>query len=582
VKPSCASTVAVIIILGSASSSSVQAGDGGRTREPASRWSGSSELEYVQSDGSIDGQANTTKTFGQRYSLDLDTFIWDPRFCRASVGLDFLRRDTSSEGSGSLDSDALGYRLQTNLFSGRSFPLRLFARRTDLGIVGSVVDETDRQTEAWGFDGAMRLGSRQNLRAAYERSSSDLIGSLPLRERRSTGLADFEQRRENGDTTFHYGFQEQAELENGVRFTRHDLTLRDLERFDNGATFRVMGSRQLSDALYTTGERDELTTNRLSTTLDVPQSERTRYTIGYDFNQNDGKFLDNTNHGLRGQAQFRIASHWHVTGTMGWGRLRNRAGGATQQQDRAGASAGLRYGRDWSRFRLDTGYETGYTRESLDSAGNRVLTTHRVFLSGRLGVGAVSSVFSTVSAARDQNDVIDVGYAVDENWASLGWETRLGQQIRLRLAGTYRHLHYDTDNLGVQVSDEYGVELNLEHRVAGFSARYRSTDGVSDFFPQPGSGSIFLPGTDLVSRSNYYSIGAHWRLTPYLRAQMSALLDDRDFTSIGRERVVSYHPEIQYDRRTWRVAAGLSHYERTDGFEIVDDTWRLKITKLFF
>jgi len=132
------------------------------------------------------------------------------------------------------------------------------------------------------------------------------------------------------------------------------------------------------------------------------------------------------------------------------------------------------------------------------------------------------------------------------------------------------------------VSDEYGVELNLEHRVAGFSARYRSTDGVSDFFPQPGSGSIFLPGTDLVSRSNYYSIGAHWRLTPYLRAQMSALLDDRDFTSIGRERVVSYHPEIQYDRRTWRVAAGLSHYERTDGFEIVDDTWRLKITKLFF
>jgi len=571
-----------VLLLASVSASRGQGAYGGRSPEPPLRWNASSEWEYVQSDGSIDGESTTTRTFGQRYSLDLNTFLWDPRFCQASVGLDFLRRDTSADGSGDLESDSLGYRLQTNLFNGRPFPLRLFARRTDIGVGGSSVDDSDRQMDAWGADLALRMHPGQNVRAAFQRSSSDLIGALPLRERRSTGQLDFDQDLKMGELSVHYGFQEQSERVNDVKFTRQELTLRDLSRFENGATLRILGSRLLSDALYTTGGRDDLTTNRVSTTLDVPRGENLHYTLGYDFNQNEGKFLDNTNHGIRGQTQFRFASHWRMTGSLGLGRLRTSTAGSSREQDRAGVSAGLRYGREWSRFRLDTGYETGYTRENYDTGEDRALTTRSAFLSGRLGIGAVSSIFSTVSAARDDNNVTDVGYTVDENRASLGWETRLGDELRLRVQGTYRDLVYHTDNLGLQKSEERGAELNLDHRVAGFSARYRSSRGVSDFFPQPGSGSIFLPGTDLVSRSDYFSLGAHWRVTPHLKAQMTVLLDDREFTTIGKERILSYHPEIQYDYRTWRISAGLSHFERTDGFDFADDTWRLRVTKLFF
>jgi len=580
VKPFIASTIAAVFLAGIVPVHA-QGAYGDRPQEPLLRLSGSSEWEYIQSDGSVDGDDATTSTFGQRYTLDLSGFIWDPRFCRATLGLDFLRRNTGSSDNGDLDSDSLGYRFQSNFFNGRPFPLRFFARRTDLGVVGGDIVDTDRQLDAWGLDWGLRTLPGQNVRAAYERSSSDLLGPLPLRERRTTGLLNVDQQLDNGELAFHYGVEEQAERVNDVEFRRQELSLRDLTRFENGSSLRVLGSRLLFDALYTTGNRDELTTNRLSTSLDIPRGERGHYSFGYDFNQNEGRFLDSTNHGVRGQALVRIARNWQATGSLGVSQLSTTASGIDRDQNRTGGTVGIRYGREWSRFRLDTSYETGYTREDYSPGDDRLLVTRRASVGGRVDLGAVSSIFSTVSVARDDNDIINVGYTVDENRATLGWETRLGEAMRLRVEGTYRDLAYDTDNLGLQESDERGVEVNLEHRVAGVSARYRSTHGVSDFFPEPGSGSIFLPGTDLVSRSDYFSLGAHWRIKPYLKARVTALLDDRDFTTIGKERILSYLWELQYDRRTWYISAGLSHFERTDGFDYIDDTWRLRITKRF-
>lgn len=578
--------IAAIFMVLTAITATLAPAQGYYRRQPAPpllRWTGSADWEYILSDGTLDGQETTTRFLGQRYSLDLDTFIWDPRFNTLSLGLDLLRSDTSTSHNGDTDADSLGYRLETTFFPGRSFPLHIFARRSDLDVVGSAIVDNDRDTDAWGLDWSFKPHPTQRVRMLYDRSRSDLIGSVPLKERRSAGIFDFDQEFENGELTFHYGLNEQAERTTGVEYTRQNFVLRDLNRFGNGSTFRVLASHQLSEGLFSNGQRDELTNNRAALSYDIPRGRRAHFRVSYDFNQNDSEFLDNTNHGVRGQVHYRFAEHWQAQGSLSLAQLRNSSPTTDQEQDRRGATAGLRYERSWSGVKLGVGYAFGYTTEEFKTDDDdRQLRSHDGDVSLTVPVGAASEIFGRISAARDENDVTDVGFTFDENRASLGWEVRLTERWRLRTVGTYRDLTYDTVNFGIQESEEIGAEASLNHPAGGFNASYRSSEGISEFFPDPTSGSIFLQGTDLVSESQRASLGAHWRLSPYLRMRLSALLDDREFTTIGKERILSYHPEIQYDRSTWRIAAGFSHYERTDSIDFLDDTWRLRITKLFY
>ncbi len=573
---------ALVLALAPGALSFAQGAYGRPVPEPLLRWNGAAEWEYVQSDGSLDGSENTTRSFGQRYSLDLDTFLWDPRFSRLSLGLDLLRAEVDNEGNGGTDSDSLGYRLQTTLFPGRPISLNAFARRSDIDVTGDALAGRARETDVWGFDGRLRTSASRNFRALYERSRSDLVGVLPLEERRTTGLFNFDQEFESGELAFDYRLNEQAERVSDVEFTRQDFTLRELNRFENGSSFRVLATRGHSEGLFSSGNTDELTTNRLSTALDIPHGQRAHFRVAYDFNQSEGKFLDSTNHGLRGQSRFRFAEHWHATGSIDLARLRSSNSTAEQERLRRGVTAGLRYSQEWSRFRLGGAYSVGYALEDFKTQDDQNLTSHKADLSWRVRVGAASEIFSSYGITRSDNDVTDVGYTFDEDRATLGWEIRLGAAMRLRMLGSYRDITYDTLNFGLQASEQIGVEGSLNHPVAGVTVAYKSTDGVSDFFPDPGSGSIFRPGTDLVSKMDLASLGAYWRVTPHLRVQASGLLDDREFTATGKERIVSYHADLQYDRRTWRISAGLSHYERADGIDYLDDTWRLRVTKLFY
>jgi hypothetical protein len=573
---------ALVLALAPGALSFAQGAYGRPAPAPILRWSGAAEWEYVQSDGSLGATENTTRSFGQRYSLDLDTFLWNPRFSRLSLGLDLLRADVDNEGNGGIDSDSLGYRLQTTLFPGRPLSVNAFARRSDIDVADDTVSGRTRETDVWGLDGRLRTSASQNFRVLYERSRSDLLGVLPQQERRSTGMFNFDQEFESGELAFDYRLHEQAERVTGVEFTRQDFTLRELNRFENGTSLRVLATRGHSQGLFSSGNVDELTTNRLSTALDIPRGLRAHFRIAYDFSQSEGKFLDNANHGLRGQSRFRFAEHWHATASVDVARLRSSNSTAEQERVRRGVTSGLRYSREWSRFRLGAAYSIGYALEDFETREDQRFTSHKADLSWRVRVGAASDIFSSYGITRSDNDVTDVGYTFDEDRATLGWEVRLGAALRFRMVGSYRDVTYDTLNFGLQASEQVGIEGSLSHPLAGVTVAYRSTEGVSDFFPDPGGVSIFRPGTDLVSKMDLASLSAYWRVTPHLRVRASGVLDDREFTTTGEEQILSYHAEMQYDRRTWRIAAGLSHYERADGFEYLDDTWRLRVTKLFY
>ena len=124
--------------------------------------------------------------------------------------------------------------------------------------------------------------------------------------------------------------------------------------------------------------------------------------------------------------------------------------------------------------------------------------------------------------------------------------------------------------------------MSLNYPRGAVSLSLTASEGVSEFLPDPGSGSPFLAGTDLVSESNTAVIGIHWRALRNLRIRLDARLEDRTFTTIGNESILSLHPEIEYGIGAWRFSAGYTRYERTNGTTLADDTVLLRISRRFY
>jgi hypothetical protein len=158
----------------------------------------------------------------------------------------------------------------------------------------------------------------------------------------------------------------------------------------------------------------------------------------------------------------------------------------------------------------------------------------------------------------------------------------MGESTRATGSLYARDSTYDTFQFGIQDSTEVGIEGSVNAASGGASLGLARSRGTSDFIPDPSSGSPFTPGTDLVNKANVATLGGYWRLPRRVQLRVQARYEDRDFTSIGEERIVSYHPEIEWIPGVWRLSLGLTHYERSNQTTFKQDTLLVRISRLIF
>ena len=543
--------------------------------------SGSADWELFRSDGVAGGQRSTFDAFRQRYGIDLAGSIWDYRFNRYLVGLDLFRDDRDVNGQ-STDSTSFGYRAESTFFPSRAFPLRLFARRSTIDSSGLALGDSDRETAAWGVEWSLASRSQRNARVQFDNTAYDLLSPVSLRERRKNGTVELSQRFRRRQTSFRYGYSDQRELLRDTRFTRRDLRLNDRTRFDNGVVLLFNGTYLLSDALFTTGEQDDLTQSRLSTSLDIPRKNRVGFSIGYDFNENSGRFVDSTSHQARGNLRVLVGRHWETIFGAFTGTLESRTSAATLSQDTTGGTLGLRYNRDWSHLELATAYTLGVSRTTFDVEPERTVTNQGFDVHLRVPVGDGTALFGSATIRQNENDVTGVGFTYDENVARAGIETDIGARLRGQIAGYRRDITNDTFQFGVQESTEHGIEGTLSQGRGSVSITASTREGISDFIPDPSASGPFLPGTDLVNSADILTAGAHWRFLRRLSLRLQARYEDREFTSIGKETILSYHPELNWSPGVWRLIFGVTHYERDNSTSFEQDTLLLKASRRFF
>ncbi|MFQ5717973.1 MAG: hypothetical protein ACE5IK_00350 [Acidobacteriota bacterium] len=545
------------------------------------RWTASGDWEYYRSDadsGSVDNRFNS---FRQKYALDTSGFLWDPRFNRFSLGLDLYRTDSDSDGD-AIDTSTLGYRGTTTFFPGRPFPLTFYGRRSNTDSSGVSLAQSDRETAVWGAEWNLATQRIPKLRLVFDRGRFELLSPVALEERSKNGLVELDTRLGGSDLSFRYGLHRQKESVNGTDFRRRSLVLTDRTRFAGGANLNVTAHYTLSDATFSTREQDDLTASRVSARFDLPRRDRSRMGWSYDFQDNDGRFVDSTSHLLRTQAHVSLGRSWETDASLKVGAIDTESSAGPANHNLLGVEAGVHYRRDWARAHLATAYSIDYDRAGFNSGPDRRALGHRGEVGGSYDLNGDDEIFATVSYTRDDNDTTGVGFTFDEARVTVGWEGRFQGGWKMRASGFWRDTSRDTFDFGLQSSEEYGVEGSLSHPRGGFNLTLSTRDGVSDFLPDPASSSVFVQGTDLVSEADVGTFGAHWRLWRGLRLTAQARIEDRTFTTIGDEKVLSYRPEIDYVWGDWTFSAGLSHYERRNETAFTDDTLIIRVTRRFF
>jgi len=544
------------------------------------RLTGSADWEVFRSDGVNGGTRSTFNAFRQRYGVDLAGSIWDYRFNRFLVGLDLFRDDRGIDGRRE-DSTNFGYRAEGTFFPNRPFPLRLFARRSTIDYTGLGLGG-DRETAAWGVEWNLASTSQRNVHVQYDRSSYDLESAVALRERRANGLVEFSQRFRRREIALRYGQSDQQELIRDTRFARRDLTFSDRTRFDNGMVLLLNGTRTMSNARFTSGELDQLTQSRLSTHLDVPRRNRVGFNFGYDFNDNAGKFVDSTSHQARGNVRVLLNQHWETFVGATGGTLESRTADATLTQDTMGGNLGLRYNRDWSHLELASAYTVGLSRTTYEVQPDRTVTHQGFDLHLRVPVGESAALLGSATLRQNETDVTGAAVNFDETVVRGGFEAGIGAGLRGQVTVYRRDAIYDTFQYGLQESTEYGLEGSLSEGRGSVSMTLLTRRGISEFIPDPAAGGPFLPGTDLVSAVDALTAGAHWRFLRRLSLRVRARYEDRAFTSIGQETILSYHPELEWRPGVWRFVVGVNHYARHNGTSFEQDTFLLRASRRFF
>ena len=545
------------------------------------RWGGIADWEYYRNDSTSQDVSTVYTSFRQRYSLLLDGVLWDPRFDRFSAELDFFRTDGNVAGK-KLGFNEIGYRLQNTFFPARPFPLLLYARRATTDVTGAALADNDRETASWGAEWNLSAPGLQRLGLLFDRTQYNLVHPIVLQERHKTGSLDFVNTWGNSQVTFRYGLSDQKELVRDTEANRDDFTLTDRSSFKNGSTLLVNTFYTRSEALFSTGVRDRLTTGRLSTQYDVPWSERIRTSFSYDYNDNSGRFLDSTSHAFRTYGRFTLSEHWETNGTVRVARIDTTTSTGDTAQDQGAVQAGVRFSRAWARSRFSAAYAGGLDRSRFSTGEERKGFNHSAQVDTGVSLGSPGDLFSTLSWSRGENDTTGVGYTRDEGRASAGWGKALDDRWRVRSEVRVRNTVYDTFQFGIQRSREVGVDGALTHPVGGVTLSLSSSRGVSDFLPDPGSVSPFLPGTDLVSEAKIASIAGHWRPLPALRVLFQARNESRYFTTIGHEHIFSMHPQVQYTFNDWTFSAGYARYDRQNQTTFGSSTWLLKATRRFF
>ncbi len=556
-------------------------GNSGRTSGAFPRLGGHADWELYRSDNSSRNTNATFQAFRQRYTLDLTGAIYDFRFNRYALSFDFFRSDRKVNGR-ELDSQTIGYRMSSTFFPTRSFPLRLWARRTTTDAAGMSLADRDRETRSWGGEWNFAFRNRQRLRLHYDRTAYDLLSPVALEERRNAGQAEYGYRTDRRDTTLQYGFQDRQERVSGTEFNRRNATLTDRTRFANGMTFLINANHTLSDALFSTGVRDDLTIMRVSSVLDIPRKNRVGFNVGYDHNENAGNFVDATSDQLRANSRIRLGPNWEFQVGARAGRLDSMAGAVPTGQDLQGITAGIRFQVDRGPTTFSTSYNVGRIATEFDDGTDRTNINHAVNADLRTDVADAATLFSSLQYREDENDTSGVGYTFDLLRGEVGLEGRLGEHHRGKASIFHRQTTYDTFQFGVQDSTETGAQATWDHPDGGVTLTVSTQEGISDFIPDPGSGSPFIPGIDLVSRADVATAGMHWRLPARLRIRVQARYEDREFTSIGSESIRYYHPELEWSHQVWRIALGLSHYERDNSTSFKRDALTFRVSRRMF
>jgi hypothetical protein len=545
------------------------------------RVTGAAGWGVLQNDTTLGNSEISSSTVSQDYSLGMDGFVWDPRFNRFSLGLNLTRVDQSTDGS-ELETSGVGYNAQTQFFPGRPFPLSAYARRRVGEATVSDLSRTDRETDSWGASFTLLRGSQQKLAFRHDRSSFDLESSIPLKERTTTSLVNFDRTYDRGSLAFQYRHNNRAERVKDNEYTRNNVHLNSRTDLGEITVMRIRARHATTDATYAGGEQDDLLVNGLSTTVSVTPSAGPRTTLAYDYVENRGKFTDSASHAVRAASRFRMGKHWHTSAGVSAGRLRISTGSSSVDQGRGGVTTGVGYSREWGRAGMGSAVGAGYARNTFEGQPAATTASYSAELNAHVRLGSRSNLSGSVSVRKREDDRSGAGASYDESQAVLRWDTKAGAQWDFRSSMTWRNAVTETFNFGTQESEQISTEASFTHPAGGFSLSYSVTDGISEFVPDPASSSPFVTGTDLVNESELGSLAAFWRPTRFLQVRAQASRERRVFTTIGKDDYLSYRAEIHYDRSTWTVSSSLSHYQRENDLEFATDTWSLRIGKRFF
>jgi hypothetical protein len=558
------------------------AGDSGNGHENINFMdiSGSGDWEFYRTESLSQGRTTSFNAIRQRYSVDLSGSLWDYRFNRYNLGLDLFLDDRRNEGV-KTDSRTVGYRADTTFFPNRLYPLRLFARRSVMDTTGLALADSNRETAAWGAEWVVATRKNQRAKIQFDRTAYDLLSPIALRNRRTSSTVELTQRFRRRETHLRYGYHQQKELVQSTEFSRHDINLTDRTRFDNGVVILFNGTHTLSDALFSTGDTDELTQKRASVLLDIPRRKRFGFNASYDFIDNAGMFVNSDSHQARATMRVFLGQYVEMTTGLSSGTLESVTASQAVVQDSVGANLGLRFNRTWDGASLTASYTTGLRDTEFDTGENRSIVNHGADVQLRVPIAA-ASLFGSVTAKQDENDASGVGFTYDEIVGRVGVERGIGEIFHGRLDMHHRNTVYDTFEFGIQESTEYGIEGAMDHDRGGISLMLATGDGISDYIPDPSGVGVFLPGTDLVQQFDSATVGVHWSFGRTLRLRMRARLEEREFTSIGHERIVSYHPEVEWRPGAWRFTFGISNYQRDNGTAFEQNTVQFRASRKFF
>ncbi|MBI5043273.1 MAG: hypothetical protein HZC10_05475 [Nitrospirae bacterium] len=139
-------------------------------------WSGMIELSFrerIERSNTGDSIVKTDqKTFQQRYFLNLNGHIIDPRFAIFSIGTTFTHTWDELNDADSRTKD-YGYNISTTLFPQRFFPLTLYTNRFVSDLDSSIYSSRKSTTAAYGLRWSLLLRSLPTIRLFMEQSENE-------------------------------------------------------------------------------------------------------------------------------------------------------------------------------------------------------------------------------------------------------------------------------------------------------------------------------------------------------------------------------------------------------------------------